>query len=119
MEQFLAVVPVLPSQDIQRDVEWYEKFTGFTAIYNDNMYAVLRRDELSIHLQWHADTDADPLFGGSVIRLRVESIQPILQEFIERATVEYQDLRLKTAWETNEFGFFDLNRNAIFIVEYL
>ena len=34
-------------------------------------------------------------------------------------TVTENKLRLKTDWGTNEFGFYDLNKNAIFIVEHL
>ncbi len=113
----LNVVPVLPSQNIKRDVDWYEKYTGFKAIFKDKMYAGLKRDDLYIHLQWHADTEKDPLLGGSVIRLFVTNIKPIFKEFIGRGTVKSDKLCLNTSWGTHEFGFFDLNNNAIFIVE--
>ncbi len=46
------------------------------------MYAILQRDNLSIHLQWHADTQDDPLNGGSVIRIFVKYIKPIFEEFV-------------------------------------
>ncbi len=117
--ELLQVIPVLPSLDIKRDVKWYEKHTGFNCIYQDKMYAVLRRGAIGLHLQWHADTIDDPLLGGSVIRISVENIQPIFQEFIQYGTVTEDKLRLKTAWNTNEFGFYDLNKNAIFITEAL
>ncbi|MFK7813165.1 MAG: hypothetical protein AB8B59_11765 [Maribacter sp.] len=78
---FLEIVSVLPSQDIKRDVEWYQKHTGFIPVFGDGMYASLRRENLSIHLQWHAETDDDPLQAGSVIKLFVEDIHPILMNF--------------------------------------
>ena len=81
------------------------------------MYAVLKREDIYIHLQWHADTDDDPLLGGSVIRIFVKNITSIFNEFVERKTVTTDKLRLNTDWNTNEFGFYDLNKNAIFIVE--
>lgn len=65
----------------------------------------------------HADTLEDPLLGGSVIRLFVKNITPIFKEFMERGTVNKDKLRLNTPWGTHEFGFYDLNNNAIFIVE--
>lgn len=117
--KLLGVSPVMPSQDINRDVDWYGKQVGFTLLHKDSMYAVMRREHIYIHLQWHADTDDDPLLGGSVIKIFVDEIQPIFEEFIERGTVTPEKLRLKTAWYTNEFGFYDLNNNAIFFVEDL
>ena len=118
-KDLLNIIPVLPSQDINRDVEWYENHTGFNCIYKDKMYAVLRRGAVGIHLQWHADNEDDPLLGGSVIRISVEDIHPIFKEFVEKGTVDANKLRLKTAWNTNEFGFYDLNKNALFITESL
>ena len=81
------------------------------------MYAVMTRDSLFIHLQWHADTEDDPLLGGSVIKIFVENIEPIFKELVERGTVKSNKLRLNTPWGTNEFGFYDLNNNAVFFVE--
>ncbi len=91
--------------------------TGFVKVFGDEMYTGLRRENLQIHLQWHADTEEDPLLGGAVIRVFVDDIQPIFEEFVERGTVKREKLRLNTPWGTHEFGFYDLNRNAIFIVQ--
>lgn len=111
------MVPVLPSQDIGRDVQWYRENVGFDALYQDRMYAVLQRESLTIHLQWHADTEEDPLLGGSVIRIFVANIRPIFEEMVARQTVGRDKLRQNTPWGTHEFGFYDLNNNAIFLVE--
>lgn len=113
----MEIIPVLPSLDIKRDIEWHQQFTGFEPRFGDKMYAGLQRENLSIHLQWHAGTKADPLLGGSVIKIFVKQIQPIYDEFVERGTVPKGKLRMNTAWGTHEFGFYDLNKNAIFIVE--
>ena len=113
----LTIVPVLPSADIIRDINWYEQKTGFIQYSGDNGYACLKRENLEIHLQWHADTKDDPLLGGSVIRIFVKDIQFYFDEFLNRGTVQPDDLRKNTPWNTNEFGFYDLNNNAIFIVE--
>ena len=113
------IVPVLPSADIERDIAWYEAQTGFQAFFKDPLYAGLRRDNLHLHLQWHADTEDDPLLGGSVIRVFVRDIQPLFDEFVARGTVQPDAFRANTPWHTHEFGFYDLNRNAIFIVEAL
>ena len=117
MTELLNIAPVLPSADIARDVAWYKEKVGFETYFENSMYAVLYRDSLVIHLQWHANTESDPLLGGSVIRINVKNIQPIFEELIKRGTVVPNDFKRQTAWETNEFGFFDLNRNMVFIAE--
>lgn len=115
----MRTTPVLPSADIERDIAWYKEKTGFETYFYDNMYAVLYRENLVIHLQWHADTENDPLLGGSVIRIVVKNIQALFEELIQRGTVTHNDFRSNTPWQTNEFGFFDLNRNLVFIMEDL
>lgn len=115
--KLLNMIPVLPSSDLARDLEWYNEKTGFQTRYTDDMYAVLGREHLMLHLQWHADTEDDPLLGGSVVRIFVENIRSLFDEFVERGTVSNNDFRANTNWGTNEFGFYDLNRNAIFIME--
>jgi hypothetical protein len=117
--QTLCIIPVLPSADIVRDISWYKEKTGFETVFHDNMYAVLKRDNLCIHLQWHADTEDDPLLGGSVIRIFVRNIRPMFDEFVKRGTVSKNKFVPNTPWGTNEFGFFDLNKNAVFIAEDL
>jgi hypothetical protein len=94
---FTQIQPVLPSADIERDIAWYEQYTGFHCVMKDSMYAILKRDHLFIHLQWHAETLAD--------------------EFVQRKTILAEKLRWNTPWKTHEFGFYDLNNNAIFIVQ--
>lgn len=81
------------------------------------MYSGMVRDQLCIHLQWHADTPEDPLLGGSVIKIFVHDIKPWFDEFVERGTIKPEKLRMNTPWGTHEFGFYDLNNNAIFIVQ--
>lgn len=115
----ISIIPVLPSADIARDVAWYKENAGFNVYHADNMYAVLYRDNIAIHLQWHADTESDPLLGGSVIRICVKNIQPTFDEFVQRGTVNKSALKMATLWNTNEFGFFDLNKNAVFFMEDL
>jgi hypothetical protein len=115
--ELLSIIPVLPSEDIERDVAWYKEKAGFEVSHADKMYAVLYRKNLGIHLQWYADTNSDPMLGGSVIRIFVKDIRPLFEEFVRRGTVDQGAFKARTPWKTNEFCFFDLNRNAILIVE--
>jgi hypothetical protein len=115
--EFLNTIPVLPTSNIERDIVWYKEKMGLETYFSDRMYAILFRDNLCIHLQWHADTEEDPLLGGSVIRIYVKNITPLFEEFLQRGTITSDKLKTNTPWKTNEFGFYDLNTNAIFIME--
>lgn len=112
-------VPVLPSADIVRDLRWYKEKLGFQAVFSDQKYAAVRRENIWLHLQWHADSPDDPLLGGSVVRIFVENLKPLFEEFVDRGTVLPDDLKLGTPWRTNEFGVHDLNMNSIILVEDL
>lgn len=114
--KFIGVIPVIPSSDIDRDLKWYEEKAGFSTTFVADGYAGLSRENIHIHLQWHAGTEEDPLLGGSVVKVFVENIEPFFTELVERGTVANTSLR-KTAWNTSECGFFDLNRNAVIFVE--
>ena len=115
--ELVKLIPVIPSENIDRDTAWYERQCGFRAFFTDPMYAVMYREDLVLHLQWHADTEDDPLLGGSVVKVQVRNIGPIFEEFVERGTVGVDAMKMATPWGTNEFGFYDLNKNAIFVFE--
>lgn len=110
------ITPVLPSSDIERDVQWYDDHLGFKFHTGQEKYAVLHRDDQWIHLQWHADTEKDPLLSGSVMKIFVDDIDPIFQEMVDRGSVSKDRIHRNTPWRTHEFGFYDLNKNAIFFV---
>ena len=114
---FRQIEPVLPFQDIQRDIEWHQKYTSFEFAFADHLYAGLKLEHMYIHLQWHADTEDDPLLGGSVIKIFVKDIQPIFKELVKRGTIQPKKLRMNTPWGTHEFGFFDSNKSAIFVLQ--
>jgi len=113
----LYIIPVLPSSDIERDLKWYDTYTGFTFLFGDKGYVGLKRDTLEFHLQFHHGNEEDPMIGGSVIKVFVPDIEPYFEEFVERGTITKEKLRRNTPWGTHEFGFYDLNNNAIFIVQ--
>lgn len=116
ISQPLFIVPVLSSADIQRDSEWYEKYAGFKCVFGDDGYAGFKRDNIEFHLQFHHGTADDPVTAG-VMKIFVEDIKPYFKEFVERETITEDKLRMNTPWGTHEFGFYDLNNNAIFFVQ--
>jgi len=52
-----------------------------------------------------------------VVEIFVEDVRFIFNEFVQMGTVPEEKLIMNTAWGTHEFGFYDFNRNAIFIVQ--
>lgn len=120
--RFLQMCPVLPSLDVARDVRWYEEKLGFRNVYDSTNYnedpinyAVLKRDNLCIHLQLQFPEDMKNNLPG--IRIEVENIRPLFEECIRAGVVKREKLRLQTPWGTNEFGFFDPSRNGIHFYE--
>lgn len=116
MTRFLATIPVLSSADIARDIAWYEEKTGFRNVSKQKGYAVMQRENLEFHLQFHHGTEDDPVLAG-VMRIQVQGILPLFEELVQRGTVSPDKLRMRTNWGTNEFGFYDLNMNAIIVME--
>ena len=116
MTKLLATIPVLSSADLARDVAWYAEKTGFRTISNQEGYAIMQRENLEFHLQWHHGTEDDPVLAG-VMRIWVKGILPLFEELVQRGTVTPDKLRMGTEWGTNEFGFYDPNGNAIFVME--
>jgi hypothetical protein len=57
------------------------------------------------------------LLDGSVVRFFVEHIRPLFDVFVESGKLQSEKLRRNTPWGTHEFGFYDLNNNALFFVE--
>ncbi|MEQ8905851.1 glyoxalase/bleomycin resistance/extradiol dioxygenase family protein [Ekhidna sp.] len=112
----LQIIPVLSTDSIKRDLEWYEKYTGFKFVFGDDGYAGLQRDNLEFHLQFHHNNAGDPVFP-SVMKIFVSDIHTYVDEFVKRGTIKKEKLRMNTPWGTHEFGFYDLNKNAIFIVQ--
>ena len=49
------------------------------------------------------------------VRIQVENIDILFEEFKWAGLVK--KLNMNTPWGTNEFGFYDLNKNAVFFLE--
>jgi len=111
--------PVLESGDIKRDAQWYSDQLGFEVLFQDDHYAVLRHGAASIHLQWHAGTEQDPLNGGAVVRFLLEDVGPYFTNLKSKGLVEDAQLKEKTPWNTTEFALFDANKNALIFTQDL
>ena len=117
--KFISVIPVLSTADLERDVAWYTEKTGFRCVSDQEGYAIMQRGGAEFHLQWHHGTAEDPVHPG-VMRIWLDSgLLELFEEFVARGTVTPDKLRRATPWGTNEFGFYDPNGNAVFVMEDL
>ena len=114
---FIGIIPVLPSTNIDRDLKWYKEKAGFEQTFAAEGYAGIARENVYIHLQWHANTAEDPLLGGSVVKVFVDGVESLFNELVERGSVAQDAINRNTPWGTHEFGFYDENKNAVFFVE--
>lgn len=115
---FKRIDPLLSTDDIKRDLEWFKKYMGFEYSFGDQTYAGVTRDGQCIHLQWHHNNADDPVLP-TVIKIFVDDINPYIEEFLGRGTITEDRIDRNTPWGTDEFGFYDLNKNAIYIVQDL
>lgn len=115
----LEINPVLPSGDMQRDIEFYESKLGFKKVFDfkekeddPSTYAVLWRENIAIHLQYFPDKES---VTSSQIRIRVNDIETLYREYEEKGVV-HSHLEGKP-WGTKDFGLYDPSMNALVFFE--
>ena len=114
--RLVAVHPVLPSKNVQAAVEFYVERLGFTLVGQDRptdpRYAVIRRDEVVLHLQWN---DPAELGEGDrpMIRIVVPEVQELFDEYKDKGVFHDRTALRDTPWGTREFAFYDLDRNGL------
>jgi catechol 2,3-dioxygenase-like lactoylglutathione lyase family enzyme len=116
------VYPVLPSRDVAASIEYYTTRLGFTLRFqdapNEPRYAVLRRDAVVLHVQWH-----DPAEWAAVerpmLRFHVSSAAALFEEYRDKDVFHERTALRDTAWGTREFAFFDRDQNGLTFLEDL
>ena len=114
---YLAGVPVLPSPDVVRAVEFYRDVLGFTvAALTDEPYAVLKRDQVTIHL-WQCDDPDLPTHTGC--RIVISGIKALYEELRPKGVVHPNAPLEEQPWGALEFAIGDLDSNLITFVELI
>jgi len=112
-----AVHPVLPSRDVAATAAWYVERLGFRLLGQDSptapRYAVLRRDAVVLHLQWH--DPAEWAAGGDrpMLRLLVPEVEALFEEFRPQGVFHERTALRETPWGTREFAFYDPDGNGL------
>jgi catechol 2,3-dioxygenase-like lactoylglutathione lyase family enzyme len=103
-------------RDVARALEFYQGL-GFASAYQDSneqpRYAVVQRDAVELHLQWH---DANEWVAGldrPTYRFVVRAVDELFAELrvVERGLDATQVM--DTTWGTREFHLRDLDGNGL------
>jgi hypothetical protein len=115
--QFQAVRPVLPSRNVPTLIEYYATRLGFTLNYQDHdtepRYAVLQRDDVILHLQWHDPAEWQQGVDRPMLRFLVSDVQALFDEYKGQQVFHERTTLRKTDWGTQEFAFYDLDQNGL------
>jgi catechol 2,3-dioxygenase-like lactoylglutathione lyase family enzyme len=112
-----AVNPVLPSRNVPAAIEFYVTRLGFTLRFQDDphepRYAVLRRDEVVLHVQWHDPAEWQAGVDRPMLRFDVSSVEALFEEYRDKGVFHDRTAVRDTAWGTREFAFFDADHNGL------
>lgn len=109
--------PVLPVRNVTKAIQFYVDKLGFQLAFKDAGdtpgYAGVMRDGIAIHLQWHDEKDWAEGMDSSLLRIYVEKVDLLFDEY-KTQFVFHQNTALKnTDWGTREFGFYDKDGNGL------
>ncbi len=117
MVRFNAVHPVVDVRDVRKSAQWYVDSLGFDLLFIDDgepNYAVLGRDGVEIHLQWHSGEEWE-IMSGSVYRFLLDEPDSFFAECRTRGVELPHGKSVEdTTWGTREFGLYDPDGNALF-----
>lgn len=111
-----SVQPVLPSKDVAAAARYSVDRLGFRLAGQDRpvdpRYAVITRDQVELHLQWH-----DPAEWSAVerpmLRFGVPEVEALFEDYRDQGVFHDRTALRETPWGTVEFAFYDLDGNGL------
>ena len=103
-------------RDVQRAIRFY-KSIGFALrsqdVPNDPKYAVIARDGVELHLQWHDAQEWTYPSDRPTYRFLVRDVDGLFAQFV--ATLANPDIRapFDAVWRTREFHLRDPDLNGL------
>jgi catechol 2,3-dioxygenase-like lactoylglutathione lyase family enzyme len=109
---FREVIPVLAVRNVDAAVRYYTEKLGFRLIFQDApadpKYAVIRRDTVGLHLQWHDEKDfKDDRSESLMLRFSVDDPDALFEEYKLKNALGPNSQIKDTPWGTREFAFFE------------
>jgi hypothetical protein len=102
----LSVAPIMPTTDIERTVQHYERL-GFTVNVVETGFAMAKRDE--IELFFSLNPDHDPARTAACIYVRVEDADALNKEWAAAGVADLRDAYYKL----REFPHIDPDNNLM------
>lgn len=103
---------MLAVRDVDAAVAFYGRL-GFRVRWRDGRYAVLERDAVSVHLQWHDPKEWEAGIDRPMLRFVVPDVAALFEELRPQGVFHDRTRLERTAWGTEEFAFYDLDRNGL------
>lgn len=107
--------PVLACRDMGASLEFYTRKLGFTLVMHapdHPAYAVIRRDAVELHLQWHDPSEWGP-GDRPMLRIVVSDLEGLFEECRGAGVFHAGTSLRETPWGTREFGIYDPDRNGL------
>jgi hypothetical protein len=105
----LSVAPIMPTTDIERTVQHYERL-GFTVNVVETGFAMAKRDE--IELFFSLNPDHDPRRTAACIYIRIEDADALNKEWAAAGVPGLREPR-NTDYKMREFPHIDPDNNLI------
>lgn len=121
MPRLSAIHPVVAAGDVELALEFYARL-GFQCVFQDDpsapRYAVVRRDRVELHLQWHADAAREDDGDRPVYRVEVDDVDGLYAEFGDAGALPETAgspwaAPGDTTWGTREFHLRDPYGNGL------
>jgi hypothetical protein len=117
------VHPVLAANNVETSLSFFRRL-GFQEDYrdrpNDPRYAVVRRDEVELHIQWAASDQWSASIDRPVYRFLVTDVDALYQEFAAAGSIDSEAksrspwaIPADTPWGTREFHIRDPGQNGL------
>ena len=112
---FQSVIPVLAVRNVSDSVAYYTKKLSFDLKGMDRpqdpKYAVVGRDGVRLHMQWHDGAD----FVGEMPELRfaIDDPDSLFEEYRTKDVFHSKTALQNTPWGTREFAFYDPDGNGL------
>ncbi len=114
--KLLKAVPVLPSLDLARSVQFFVSKLGFEEIHLAlGEYAIVNKDDIEVHF-WACDDKKIPEVSGC--RIETQNIAALYAHCEREAIVHPNGKLTEKPWGATEFSVLDLDGNLITFFEY-
>jgi hypothetical protein len=92
---------------------------SFRDVEKNTQYAGVIKDDIELHLQWHNENDWVEGMESLLLRIYVDEIDTLFQEFDTKEILPYNNTVKDTAWKTREFGIYDTDKNGLIFYKNL